>query len=76
MNQSKKLIPSNRNLILMAVATIYGMFATINMANYAWQKPTGPSRNVFIVAAEVLSFVTLSALLTLLRLVVMRWRKK
>jgi hypothetical protein len=76
MNPPKTLIPSNRNLILIVVATIYGILATFNMANYAWQKPAGPSRNLLIVAAEVLSFVTLSAFLTLLRLVIMRRRKK
>jgi hypothetical protein len=76
MNQTKKLIPSNRNLILIAVATIYGILATINMAYIAWQKPAGPSRKLFIVAAEVLSFVTLSAIFTLVRLIIMRRRKK
>jgi hypothetical protein len=76
MKQPKKLIPSNRNLILMAVGTIYGILATINMAHIAWQKPAGPIRKADIVAAEVLFFVTVSAFLTLLRLVIMRWRKK
>jgi hypothetical protein len=76
MNQAKKLIPSNRNLILIAVATIYGISATINTAYLAWKKPPGPIRTLVIVAAEVLFFVTVAALLTLLRLIIMRWRKK
>jgi hypothetical protein len=32
MNPPKTLIPSNRNLILIAVATIYGILAAFNMA--------------------------------------------
>jgi hypothetical protein len=75
MNQPEKLIPSNRNLILVAVATIYGILATINMAYIAWQKPAGPSRKLLIVAAAVLYFVTLSAFLALLRLIIVRWRE-
>jgi hypothetical protein len=76
MNQPKKSIPSNGNLILIAAATIYGICATINMAYIAWQKPAGSIRNVELVAAEVLAFVTVSAFLTLLRLIITRWRKK
>jgi|HubBroStandDraft_4_1064222.scaffolds.fasta_scaffold1778274_2 hypothetical protein len=76
MKQPKKLIPSNKNLILMVVATLYGIGATINVAHIAWQKPAGPTRNLFVVMAVVLSFVTLSALLTLLRIINMRWWKK
>jgi hypothetical protein len=46
------------------------------MAYIAWQKPAGPVRNIDLVGAEVLGFATVAALIALIRLIRIRWRKK
>ena len=60
----------------MAVATIYGILATINMASNAWRQPDGAGRKLEVIVVEALGVVTVLAFLTLARLIIMRWRKR
>jgi hypothetical protein len=76
MNPPKKLIPSNRNLILIGIVTVYGTIAAVQKAQHAWDQAPGPLRNLWIVLAAGFSLFALGAFLVFVRLIILRFRQE